>query len=270
MGYTGKDFDFCVLIPCYNNLQGLKASLNSIRYHDGKYLIVIVDDGSEIPLQGTDFLQNDVLQLPIQIICLAENKGITFALNTGLRWITDNVNCTYVARLDCGDTCDPRRFYLQMEYLSVNTDVVLLGSCCYFQMPGKKFTYKHKAPELHDSIQRAMYFRNVFIHPTVIFKLEVAQKLNFYPYEYPYAEDYALFWEMMNTGKTAILPLYLVVCEVNKKGISQKNRIKQLHNRVVIVKKFGRKFVLRSLGILKIRILMKIPYSFILYVKKFI
>ena len=113
-----------------------------------------------------------------------------------------------------------------------------------------------------------MYFRNVFIHPTVIFRFDLVQKLGFYPTGYPHAEDYALFWELLNSAQTAILPSYLVVCELNREGISSSNRIKQLRSRQVIVRKFGHTFALKMLGIAKISILMKVPYSFVLSVKK--
>ncbi|MES1215762.1 MAG: glycosyltransferase [Bacteroidota bacterium] len=259
----------CILIPCYNNLQGLIKSLQTIKYDEGKYLILIVDDGSENAFDVNDlFINNN--PLPVHVIRLNENRGITIALNTGMQWIKENIICAYIARLDCGDTCDSRRFYLQMEYLSVNPDIALLGCWCYFQEPGKNFKIKYKSPALHKQIKRTMYFRNAFIHPTVIFRFDIVEKLGFYPSEYPYAEDYALFWKIINSAQTAILPLYLVVCELNGSGISFTNRIKQLQSRLVVVKNFGHTFVLKILGIFKIEILKKVPYSFIVFVKKLI
>ena len=41
-----KKYELCILIPCYNNIDGLKKSLKSIVYDIGNYLIVVVDDGS--------------------------------------------------------------------------------------------------------------------------------------------------------------------------------------------------------------------------------
>jgi glycosyltransferase involved in cell wall biosynthesis len=268
MIHPGQHFQLCILIPCCNNLPGLKKSLQSIKYDEEKYLIVIVDDGSEKPFNSQDLFPEKGTVLPTHIIRLPENKGITIALNTGLQWMKENIVCPYVARLDCGDICDPRRFYLQLDYLKVNTQVALLGSWCYFQEAEKSFKIKYKAPEHHEQIKRSMYFRNAFIHPTVVFRFDVVEKLGFYPHRYPYAEDYALFWQIANSAQTAIIPLYLVVCELNSKGISLVNRVKQLQSRLVIVQDFGHTFALKILGILKIKTLMKIPYSFILYVKK--
>lgn len=268
MDHPRENFQLCILIPCYNNLQGLKKSLGSIKYEKGKYFIVIVDDGSQNAFTKHELGYGQDGAVPLHIIRLPSNVGITTALNTGLQWISQNIICVYVARLDCGDICDPRRFYMQMDYLRVNTHVALLGSWCLFQSPTQDLSFRYKAPTQHNKIKREMYFRNAFIHPTVIFRIDMAENLGFYPQGYPYAEDYAFFWKIVNQAETAILPAYLVVCELNTKGISSQNRIKQLSSRQVIVQDFGHTFALRVLGMLKIKILMKIPYSFVLSVKK--
>jgi glycosyltransferase involved in cell wall biosynthesis len=263
-------YELCILIPCYNNLPGLKKSLKSIVYERGKYLIVIVDDGSNEVIHKTSLSENNQDEFPLHIIRLPQNRGITIALNTGLQWIKNSIICEYIARLDCGDTCSDDRFYKQCEHLSVNTDVLLLGSWCYFQNQEKSIKFRHKAPTDHRSIANGLYFRNVFIHPTIIIRFRVLEQVGLYPENYPHAEDYAWFWKIVNHGKTAILPLYLVVCELNMTGISYVNREKQLKSRMEIIKKFGHKFAFRELAIIKTWLLMKIPYSIILRIKKLI
>ncbi|MBS1607964.1 MAG: glycosyltransferase [Bacteroidetes bacterium] len=265
-----KYYELCILIPCYNNLSGLIRSVESIFYDKGKYLIVIVDDGSTEKISEELIIKKEATAHPVHLLRLTENKGITVALNTGLQWIISSVRCDYIARLDCGDTCHPQRFYKQTEYLRSNTDVILLGSWCYFQNPEKSITLKHKTPCDHRSIAKTLYFTNVFIHPTIVIRSEILNKIGLYPETYPHAEDYAWFWMIADYGKTAILPLYLVVCELNMKGISYTNRIQQLQSRMAIIKKFGHKFALKKLAIIKTWLLMKIPYSIILNIKRLI
>jgi glycosyltransferase involved in cell wall biosynthesis len=270
MDTPGKYYELCILIPCYNNLSGLKKSLKSIVYEREKYLIVIVDDGSSEVINKRSLSENSNDELPVHIIRLPKNKGITFALNTGLQWIRNSITCDYIARLDCGDICNEERFYKQIEHLSVNTDVVLLGSWCYFQNQEKSVIFKHKAPIDHESIVSGLYFKNVFIHPTIVIRFSVLEHIGLYPENYPHAEDYAWFWKIANHGKTAILPLYLVVCEINITGISYVNREEQLNSRMKIIKEFGHKFAFRQLAIIKTWFLMKIPYSIILNIKRLI
>lgn len=267
---SGKYFELCILIPCYNNIAGLKKSIESIHYDNGKYLIVIVDDGSLQAVTEENIFGTNSPACPAHIIRLQQNSGITISLNTGLSWILQNIGCDYIARLDCGDVCDPSRYYKQIDYLRVNTYVMLLGSWCYFKKNENNFKFSHKSPEYHRQIKRALYFRNVFIHPTIIFRREIFEKVGLYPEQYPHAEDYALCWKIANQAQTAVLPLYLVVCEINTHGISFSNRIKQLQSRKVVVEKFGSKFALKVLGKLKLAVLMKMPYDLILFVKKLI
>jgi glycosyltransferase involved in cell wall biosynthesis len=264
-----KKYELCILIPCYNNIEGLKKSLKSIVYDKGNYLIVVVDDGSREEVTNEILLTTNQ-DLSIHIIRLPVNKGITVALNTGLQWMQDNIACDYIARLDCGDVCDQRRFYKQIEFIRENPDVYLLGSWCYFEDSEKKIRYKHRAPEQHDEIINALYFRNIFIHPTILLRFDVLKLVGLYPEEYPHAEDYAWFWKIATQVKTHVIPLYLVVSEINRRGISRANRQKQLQSRLAVLKEFGYKFALRKLGILKIRLLMIIPYPLVLYIKRVI
>src|SRR5438132_443931 len=48
--------DFYVLIPCYNDQEGLLRSLKSIHYDTAKFAVLIVDDGSEIAVQHAHLL----------------------------------------------------------------------------------------------------------------------------------------------------------------------------------------------------------------------
>ena len=50
----------------------------------------------------------------VKLICLAENKGITHALNIALDFAKKN-NYKYIARLDAGDICYKNKFSKQMN-----------------------------------------------------------------------------------------------------------------------------------------------------------
>src|SRR5215470_2449775 len=104
-----EQLDFCLLIPCYNNPQGLMASLESVFYDGDRFAVVIVDDGSSVPVcaeQIKSELRNISL---ITVLRSEQNRGITDALNHGLQWIEEHLTVKYIARLDCGDSCHPYR-----------------------------------------------------------------------------------------------------------------------------------------------------------------
>src|SRR5438046_8231689 len=124
---------FCLLIPCYNNFEGLALSLKTVFYQPHLFIIVIVDDGSEIPISEEAMKSKLDVNYSIVVIRNAENKGITYSLNQGLEWIKKNAMVKYIARLDCNDLCTKDRFYKQTDYLDKHPEVGILGSWCVFE-----------------------------------------------------------------------------------------------------------------------------------------
>ncbi|MEJ8804053.1 glycosyltransferase [Pontibacter sp. H249] len=267
---TQEVLDVCVLVPYYNNIEGLRKSLNSIEYHTGKFLVLVVDDGSNTPLTKAEAMRGVNHPVPLHIIKCSVNGGITKAMNTGLRWIQKNLKVKYIARLDCGDVCRSDRFYKQVEFLYANTETGLLGCWCKFETEDGTLSYNYTTPTDHQQILKEMHLRNVFIHPGVIFRSELIESVGSYPEGYEYVEDYAFFWNILNVSKGAVIADFLVTCEINKGGISISKRKLQLLARKRIVKVFGTNYLMKQLGIAKLRLLLLIPYNFILKTKALI
>ncbi|HTE27560.1 glycosyltransferase family 2 protein [Flavitalea sp.] len=264
--------DFIVVIPCYNDLTGLFKALSTVKY-DRQFSILVIDDGSAEPIKREDITPVFPPSTTIELIRLSPNVGITKALNAGLNWILDPtknvIDYKYVARLDCGDLCDENRFSKQVNFLEENNDIDLLGTWCVFENfeTGDKFVYT--TPTEDKEIRRAMYFRNIFIHPTVMWRTRILKKNNSYPEIFPHAEDYGLFYKWMDADiKTAVLPEELVTCRINTKGLSLTNRKGQLKSRLSVIRTFGKNRVLRALGVMKLWALMAIPYPLVFKMKK--
>jgi glycosyltransferase involved in cell wall biosynthesis len=257
--------DICILIPCYNNIQGLVQTLNSISYDKGKFRVLVVDDGSPEKLSSR-LPASFPSMMPVDIIRLPENQGITRALNAGLEYISATISTRYIARLDCGDICHSQRFYLQVQYLDAHPAISLLGTWCYFKNRLSGEGYSYTTPLQHDSIRKSMHFRNVFIHPTVMWRVERLNGCR-YPEIYPYAEDYGLFYNMISSTESAILDQFLVTCEINPRGISLQNRKAQLKSRIKVITSYGTNTLLVTLGAIKLYILLTIPYPFIQMLK---
>lgn len=265
--------DFIVVIPCYNDLPGLISALSTVKYEDKKFSVLVIDDGSREPVNPEQLKSVLPLAATIELIRLSPNVGITKALNAGLDWILDpaknKIDYKYIARLDCGDLCDEQRFVKQVKFLEENNSIDLLGTWCRFENfeTGDKFVYT--TPTEDKEIRRAMYFRNIFIHPTVMWRTKILTKINGYPESFPHAEDYGLFYKWMDSNiKTAVLPEILVTCRINTKGLSLANRQGQLQSRLNVVRAFGRNKILRALGVMKLWALMAIPYSMVFRMKK--
>ena len=267
MQYDLKQLDFCVLIPCYDNIEGLVVALQSINYNFQACLAVVVDDGSQQPLQAKEIEAAVDTGLHIQLLPLTHNRGITAALNTGLQWIVQHTTATYIARLDCSDVCHPQRFYWQVAFLQRHPNIGLLGTWCRFLEPETGLGYNYTTPVHHTAIINAMQLRNVFIHPTVMFQTKWVKEGIFYPTDYPHAEDYAFCWHLLQVTQGAILPEYAVTCAISRSGISFQNRQTQLNSRKKVLQVFGKKGWINKLGVIKINLLIMMPNELLLRLK---
>lgn len=227
-----KDADVVVLIPHYNNLEGLKKSLSSVSQSTLPVDVLVVDDGSGIPIEEKHLRQicpsTTVLHSPT-------NEGIEQALNRGLTYICDHKPYKYIARLDAEDICSPDRFAKQKQFLQDNPDIYLLGSWALFVDRSGKPLWRFCPPEKHEQIRRKMFVNNMFCHPTVMCRLEVFKEVGFYSTEHPSAEDFALFFKVTRRFKVANIPECLVSTFVTPDGISLGRRKHQLKSRLRII-----------------------------------
>jgi glycosyltransferase involved in cell wall biosynthesis len=263
-----NEIDFCLLIPCYNNFIGLIESLKSVAYPNNNYLVVIVDDGSIEPITVQSVKMEVGNNQPIVILTNETNKGITEALNRGLSWIEENTDARYIARLDCGDTCSPDRFILQVQYMDAHPETGLVGSWCRFEEKETSLKYSYITPVTHKEIIRAMHFRNVFIHPAVMFRTSLLKKIGYYPAGFDFAEDYAFFWKLILISQSFIINKFLVICEISRHGLSFKNRAKQLAARWKVVNTFSDSLVFQSIAFIKLKLLYFLPKGLVLRLKR--
>jgi glycosyltransferase involved in cell wall biosynthesis len=263
-----KQLDFCLLIPCYNNPQGLMLSLRSIFYDSDRFAIIIVDDGSAVTISA-DQIQSEIKTIGSIIVLRNEhNKGIADSLNIGLKWIGENLNTKYIARLDCSDSCHPYRFYRQVAYLNAHSDVGLLGSWCVFEDKRSGARYQYKTPTDHEKIKMQMHLRNVFIHPTVMFRANLIARSGYYPTTFLHAEDYAFFWKLIKLAPSHVLDEFLVTCDINETSVSAKNRSEQLLMRIKIISEHGTNRFMKIVGLLRLKTLSILPKQIVLPLKQ--
>ncbi len=252
-----------LLIPCYNNQNGLNASLNQL---PSEYPIdvVVVDDGSKVPLVAP------TPKPPHKIVLLRmeENQGITAALNHGLTWILQN-DYRYIARLDAGDIALPSRFLNQVQFLESNQDHALVGGQVRFVDGSNAEAFRDHFPTSNREIQKELHCRNCIIHPAVMFRVDSIRRLGLYSLQYDAAEDYELFLRIAKAYKVANLSTVVVQCQVSPVGISMSKRRIQLWSRLRLILRYFNPSNSRSYyGILKSLVLLLMPNSIYWILKK--
>ncbi len=259
---NSKNIDFVLLIPCYNNISGLSASLKSISYPVARFEVLIVDDGSEVPVTKNGLQMQDTA-MTIRILRLARNQGIVQALNTGLTQLKSRTDIKYIARLDAGDTCDEQRFYKQVDFLDKHTDIAIVASWARFQNASSTKGYDYITKTTHEEIVKEMHYKCSFIHPSVMLRKEVLDTVGLYPTTYPHAEDYAFFWKILQSYKGAIISELLMNISFSENNISSQNYAKQLHSRKKIVKQFGDQIIHKMIGMTLLTIKQLLPKKFV-------
>lgn len=224
--------NIALLIPYFNCPKDLYDSLESIR-EDIMIDILIVDDGSNVKFDESK-VRKIYNQGIIQFHYLEKNRGIGVALNEGLSILKPNYK--YIGRLDCGDYCRKNRFAIQLAYLEKNEDLALVGSWASIINEKKEELYVLKHPTGYKEIMKKMYLNNTFVHPSVVFRSKVLDKIGNYPYEYRFAsQDYAFFFRIAKNYKVENLPEVLVDYVISPNSISTKKRKLQVKNRIRII-----------------------------------
>lgn len=257
-----------LLIPHYNNPEGLSRSLASIDASE-TIDVVIVDDGSKKSIINETIVNKAfTANGSVKYIYMLQNKGIEHALNAGLDYIQKAGIYKYIARLDTGDFCVGKRFVLQQEFLERNPDIKLLGTNTIAVDTHGKILFRLTMPAATDEIRKKMFVNCMFIHPTVMFRADVLPDTGFYPVNRKSAEDYAFFFKIVNQFETANLQEFLVKIEINPSGISLTQRKQQVASRLKVIRdnfKFG---FYPVYGLVRNVVIYFTPNSLIMFLKK--
>lgn len=252
-----------VLIPAYNAEGTIEKALLSLAANQVPHDIVVVDDGSNMPLKDVISARDNMVVLRPE-----KNVGITRALNIGLRYIYDK-GYEFVARLDADDAATPGRLAQQLAYMDAHTDVVLLGTWGRVVSEDGRPLFYLNHPTDHESILRHSWYNSAFIHPSMMLRTALLQQAGGYYEMYSHAaEDYELTRRLAKFGKLANLPEYMIDYTYSTCGISQKKRRYQLKSRLKIQWSY-RDFANPHfyLGILKTLALWYLPIRFLTAVK---
>ena len=262
-----KRNELCLIIPHYNNYEGLIKSLDSIR-EEIDFDLLIIDDGSTQPLPADDFFHSKYPTLSFFIL-RNSHKGIITVSREGLKFVHER-GYKYTARLDAGDLCIENRLSIQYRYLEANDNVYLLGTFCeYFDLETGGTVAVKRFPTEMRVIKRKMYFNSVFEHPTVMFRCSAMDEIGYYPADFEVAMDYAYFFKFVHKYKCAILPQVLVRKEISSTSISTVKRKLQVRNRIrAILQNFEFKWYFFA-GLGYAAMVYVIPYSVLNKFKKY-
>lgn len=256
--------DCLLLIPYYEAPAALIESLRSVVDPDRRVHVVVVDDGSTRHPAAALAAAED-WPFPLTVDTLPTNAGIEHALNHGL--VTHADGYTYVARLDCGDTCTSDRFVRQLEELDRNPELLLLGGAAEFVLPDGT-SHVEVFPTTWLQVRRRLRVNSAFLHPGVVFRTSVLDVVGLYPTNRPAAEDYSFFWAIAEVGEARNLAEVVVRYAVDPQGISSLRRRRQILSRIQVMLDHFSPSPLAIWGLARTAILYPTPRTLILRVRR--
>lgn len=131
----------------------------------------------------------------LQIIRLKENKGLGYALKTGI----PRCRCEVIARMDSDDISRPDRCQRQFQLLEQGDYAIVSGSLQEFVSEPGDMDRVRQLPRTSEEILKYAQKRNPFNHPCVMFRRSEVLRAGNYQ-DFPGFEDYYLWVRMLRKG----------------------------------------------------------------------
>lgn len=204
-----------VIMSVYNGGKFLKPAIESIlRQSFSDFEFIIINDGSaDDSLEAIKSFTDERIKLISR-----ENRGLIVSLNEAI----ENSSGQYLARMDADDVSLPDRLARQVDFLDSHQDTAMCGTWAQvIDEAGKAIDKYHYPPESYAGIKKMLLSHNPFIHPTVMIRKSVIDKVGSYKLGYKHAEDYELWTRIVPKYPCANLPAELFRYRINTAGITR-------------------------------------------------
>lgn len=228
-----------VVMPVYNSEDYLGEAIKSVLNQSFEdFVFYIVNDGSK------DNSENEILKFRdsrINYKSLGINTGYVNVLNS----VLSEVRTKYVVRLDSDDVCRKDRFEKQVLFLEANPQIGLCGSNAMLISDDSKMNNViWLQPESHGAIIYKALFENPVIHPSVMFRSDLLEKVGNYNSDLMPSEDLDLWLRMSEITILYNLQEPLIRYRLHENQVSKTLN----HHQQFIADKTHLNFIMNKLG----------------------
>lgn len=226
-----------VVMSVYNSEKYLAEAIESIlnqTFTDFEF--IIINDGSTD--SSLAIIESYMAKDERVVLISRENKGLPASLNEGIAIAKGK----YIARMDADDISLPERFQKQYDFMESNPKVGVCGTKAYLfkEIPSKKHIIGH--PVDHQSLIVRLLFSVCFIHPTVLMRKRVLDKVDYiYNTSFKNSQDYELWARLMDKTQFYNLQEPLLYYRDAEEGITSKVNNDGLNHRYPLVTQVQRK-----------------------------
>ncbi|WP_243063506.1 glycosyltransferase [Humibacter sp. RRB41] len=232
--------EFSLLLPVYGGDSApflLRAFRSSVIEQSLKPSeVVLVQDGPvSAPLVSAIAELDRSTPVPLKIVILPENRGLSEALTAGL------AECSYevVARMDADDVSEPHRFAVELELVARGYELVGSGLNEFTETEhGELLGVRRVPPVESDEIKRYARFHDPFNHPTVVYTKSAVERAGGY-LPLGMMEDYWLFARMLAADVRAVnSPEALVRYRVSSGAYKRRGGLRLLRSEWMLQRAF--------------------------------
>ncbi|HBY86124.1 MAG TPA: glycosyl transferase [Colwellia sp.] len=183
-----------------DSLEFLKDAVNSIIAQTYNEVSFFIYRDGVVPPEVDEYLKFIELTYKNIILIVSEsNSGLAYALNMLIDHIILDGSFSYIARMDSDDISRTERINKQVDFFECNSRVDVCGTSC--REFGASFALEAKhLPESHEELLDFSITHCPFIHPSVMFSVDVFSSGIRYPTDTSLTEDMALWFVLLNKG----------------------------------------------------------------------
>ena len=185
--------EITILMPVRNGEKYIKESIDSIlKQTFTDFELLIMDDGS------TDRTVERIERYTDERIRLIRRKhNFIRNLNEGLELALG----TYIARMDADDIMHTERLRIQLKRMKKNPNITVCGTWAkIFSDKGNERNVFHFGHEIICEPVLELLKYNMLLHPSVMVKKEFLFNHHIKYQNYPYVEDYKLWFDIAKAG----------------------------------------------------------------------
>jgi hypothetical protein len=211
-----------VVIPTYNRERFIGSAVRSIVVQTfADWELIVVDDGS------TDSTVECVAAIGdprVRIVRLTSNCGIAAARNRGL----EEARGRYIAWLDSDDVAKPDRLARQVNFLSRNADVALVGGCAHkIAQNGLRSPGTRVPPFRHEDIRCRQLLTSAFQQSSIMGHAAILKAHAYDPF-FEVCEDIDVCVRIARNHRLANIPAVLVDRRMHDTQVSREQKHKVL------------------------------------------
>jgi glycosyltransferase involved in cell wall biosynthesis len=226
MDSSPNEITLAIVTINFNNLNGLKKTINSVKNQiDKQFEFIIIDGGST---DGSkEFIEENQMHLNYWVS--EKDYGVYNAMNKGL----EKVTAEYCLFLNSGDYLLSHQIIENIK-IQINSNAAMSYGLIQWEETNLLWNPKKdlKAFEMIKS--------SLIPHQGTFFKTNILKKLNGYKENYKVISDWGIMLELLEKGyKTQKLNLIVSICEKQGISASLENQIKK--ERISYLLKYAKK-----------------------------